>query len=115
MYCETLHIESAYGNVIVALKTQLCIPHLTVVTSPEIRHCKIKYLWIYQVNSSKKFILYFSTLFFVIVQALQWPALKVYSNKGIGIQGFGLCTFMLERSLNVIASPQQWINPLWYS
>ena len=42
MYCETLHIESAYGNVIVALKTQLCIPHLTVVTSPEIRHCEIK-------------------------------------------------------------------------
>jgi len=67
MYCEYF-----------ALK--LCIPHLVVMTSPKLRHYEIKYLWIHQVDSSKNFI-----YTFFIVQALQWPALKVYSNKGIGI------------------------------
>jgi len=41
--------------------------HLTMMTSPEIEHYEIKYLWIHQVDSSKNFILYFSTLFFLLL------------------------------------------------
>ena len=44
---KILHIESAYENPIVTLGTQLCIPHLTEMTSPEIRHYEIKHLWIH--------------------------------------------------------------------
>ena len=94
---KTSHIESAYGNAMVALETQLCIPHLTVMTSPEIRHYEIKYLWIHQVGLSKKFILYFSTLFFFCFCS----SFTVASTEGLQQQGRDLD--MLERLLNVIA------------
>jgi len=63
---ETLYIESAYENAIVALGTQLCTSHLTAMTSSEIRHYEI---WIYH------YFVLFNIVFLLLI------LFKVYSSQ----------------------------------
>ena len=99
LYIENAY-ENAYENAIVAMETQLLTHHLTVMTSPAIRHHEIMYLWIYTWIS---FVLFDITC-------------KENSRKGSGI-----CIFMLGRSLNAIAcavltKPHQWpdLEKKWF-